>query len=247
MTEGGSWFPPHLDVSGALSLPVLSSGTRATGHPIPCPFAHTIFRSPQGPRRWGKQQGTRREAVTRTHPSCPWRPCDLARGSGHTLLEPRMAARLPETQRPPATLDGRLPSSPDRRARAEGRQASEMPTGGQATPRPRRMMGGGSRLAPPPPGPRLLRCRAQATRSVPPSWAPGLAPPPTAPEVHGGLRQPRSFLWAHLAPLQVLGVPCWPFLSLPPPGVPRPCRGLRGKWAKSKGAAAFGAPPCLLG
>lgn len=71
----------------------------------------------------------------------------------------------------------------------------------------------------PAPGP-LVLCHPAG----PQSWA-----TPTVPKVHGGgrgLQLPRSSLRAHVPPPMVPRGPCKPFLSLPPPEVPRPCRGL---------------------
>lgn len=101
--------------------PSLALGLRQQA-PHSTSVIHIIFHQPQGRgpnlprRRQGVRQGTRRESVTQarmtrhpgTHPSCPWRPRDLAWGSGHPLLEPRTAGKFAgDTSRLPlATADG---------------------------------------------------------------------------------------------------------------------------------------------
>lgn len=112
-----------------------------------------------------------------------------------------------------------------------------MLTGGQATLRLWVMTRGGSRLGTP--LPHDLSCSGPAPRPLvlchpagPQSWA---TPNSSQGPRGGGLQLPRSSLKAHVPPPMVPRGPCKPFLSLPPPEVPRPCRGLGASGQSQRG------------
>lgn len=97
VSTGALLLPPSL----SLALGLRQQGTHSTS------VIHALS-SPPGPEPQpsgevvGGQPGARRAAVTQAHtthrpgtrPSCPWRPCGPAWGSGHTLPGPRTAGKV---------------------------------------------------------------------------------------------------------------------------------------------------------